>query len=69
HDATRSGVIGDALAVLARARLARNDSTAAREALERAQRPLANGYGPEHSRTREARALLQTLVSPTSSKR
>jgi tetratricopeptide (TPR) repeat protein len=60
-DEARSAVIGDALAIQARARLAQGDSSAARGLLERALVPLGNGYGSGHVRTTAARALLDSL--------
>jgi eukaryotic-like serine/threonine-protein kinase len=59
-DDRRSGDIGLALVVLARARLAQGDSGGARDALERATAPLEYGFGPDDRRTREARRLLES---------
>jgi hypothetical protein len=67
QDAERSAVIGQALLALSRARLARGDLLTARQSLERALGPLLNGYGPEHERTRAARALLDSLPAPDDS--
>lgn len=58
----RSAVIGDALALQGQVRLA-TDPSAARPLMERALVALAAGYGPEHVRTREQRARLDTLQS------
>ncbi len=62
QDSTRSGVIGGALLALARVRMQRGDSAAARELLAKAEAPLSAGYGPEHSATREARRFRQQLA-------
>ena len=56
----RSGDIGLALVVLARARLAQGDSSGARDALERAIAPLEYGFGPDDRRAREARLTLES---------
>ena len=61
HDASRSAVVGDALVVRARARLAQGDVAAARALLASALAPLASGYGPDHARVRESRALADSL--------
>jgi tetratricopeptide (TPR) repeat protein len=53
-----SGDVGEALLLLAKAKLARGQSENVRPILERAQQALANGYGPEHHLTREAQSLL-----------
>jgi len=57
-DADQSADLGEALLVLARARLARHNSDGARAPLERAVRCLTNGLGAEHPSTRLARAIL-----------
>jgi serine/threonine-protein kinase len=62
HDFDQSAVVGDALVVLGRARLARGDSAGALDALKRAIRPLGYGLGPQHAHTRAAAALLQPLA-------
>lgn len=61
HDERRSVDIGTSLLLLARARLAQGDSAGARDAIQRAQRPIENGVGAGHPRMAEARALLDTL--------
>jgi serine/threonine-protein kinase len=59
QDDAASGVLGHARATRARAMLARGaDSAAARAELRRGLAALARGYGPDHPRAREARALL-----------
>jgi len=63
HDASRSAVVGDALVVRARARLAQGDVAAARALLASAMAPLASGYGPAHARVRESRALADSLAA------
>lgn len=62
QDSTRSGVIGDGQVMLTRILLARGDSAAAWNALQQAQPALVNAYGPNHPRTTEARALLDSLI-------
>jgi tetratricopeptide (TPR) repeat protein len=61
QDDERSGVVGYALVTMARVRQARGDLAGARAELRRGLGPLASGYGPDHPRTREARALLDSL--------
>ena len=61
HDASRSAVVGEALAVRARARLAQGDSASARALLASALIPLSTGYGADNSRVRESRALADSL--------
>jgi eukaryotic-like serine/threonine-protein kinase len=59
--ATRSGVVGRALLLQARARLGTGDSTGARQLLARAIKPLIFGYGETHALTREAMSLRSRL--------
>jgi hypothetical protein len=47
--------------VIARSRRVLGDRDAARQAAERAARASAAGNGMEHERTREARALVESL--------
>ena len=61
HHDEKSGDIGISLTLLARARLAQGDSTAARTLLQRAVPPLVYGLGPAHFHTRAARALADSL--------
>jgi serine/threonine-protein kinase len=53
-----SGDVGEALLLLAKAKLARGESQDVRPLLVRAEHALANGYGPDHLLTREAQGLL-----------
>jgi serine/threonine-protein kinase len=53
-----SGDVGEALLLLVKAKMARGQTQNLRPLIERAQRALANGYGPEHHLTREAQSLL-----------
>jgi eukaryotic-like serine/threonine-protein kinase len=66
HNDARSGTIGYARVLLARARRARGDVSGALDELRKGVTPLANGYGSEHPRTLEAKALIDTLgrISP-----
>jgi hypothetical protein len=57
QDDSTSADIGQALVVLARARLALADTAGARATLRRAMPALAHGLGPDHPRTREAYRL------------
>lgn len=61
----RSGWVGRARLLEARAQLAIGDSGAARVAATAAVRALATGMGAGHPRTREARTFLASLNSPT----
>ena len=58
---TRSGFVGEARLVEARAALALGDTLSARPALELAHRALRHGFGEEHARTREAAVLLERM--------
>ena len=58
QDERRSGVIGYALVTIARMRQSRGELAAAKDDLQRGIGALVSGYGPDHPRTREARALL-----------
>ncbi|MEP7245607.1 MAG: serine/threonine-protein kinase [Gammaproteobacteria bacterium] len=73
HDAVRlaerdalepdqSADVGEALFVLARARLARGDAKSARAPLERAVRCLSNGLGAAHPLARQAAGQLASLA-------
>ena len=62
QDDTRSGILGYAGVVIARARLQQGDSATAGDILRRSVVSLENGYGPRHPRTLEAGALLDTLT-------
>jgi serine/threonine-protein kinase len=62
QDEAKSGDVGMALLLLARARLAQGDSAGARATLRRAHVPLEYGFGPGHSGTREARAFADSLA-------
>lgn len=64
HDVARSGVVGDVLLVLARARLELGDSIGARRHLQDAVRPMNAAYGTGHPRAVVVRALLDTLATP-----
>jgi serine/threonine-protein kinase len=57
-----SADVGEASLVLAQAQAARGDIQSARVSVERALPSLTNGLGPEHSRTREALELRDSLV-------
>ncbi len=59
---SRSGLVGRAELLRARALHAESDSRQAREAAGRALRALASGFGPGNERTREAQALLDSLA-------
>jgi tetratricopeptide (TPR) repeat protein len=61
----RSGWVGQARIIEARARLALGDTSAARAAAAAAARALATGMGADHPRTREAQAFLASLQFPT----
>lgn len=61
QDDTKSGVIGYAMVVGARARQQQGDRAGARDAVRRSLTPLTAAYGPDHPRTLEARALLAQL--------
>ena len=63
HDEARSGDVGMALLLLARARLAQGDSAGARDVVQRAHVPLEYGFGAEHPGTREARAFADSLAA------
>jgi hypothetical protein len=58
---SRSGLVGRAELLLARALRARNDAPAAREAVQRADLALSNGYGRRHAWAVAARALRDSL--------
>ncbi|MEP6574708.1 MAG: serine/threonine-protein kinase, partial [Gemmatimonadota bacterium] len=55
---TRSGFVGEASLLEGQALLALHDTTAALAAFRAALAPLNQGFGPEDSRTHQARALL-----------
>jgi hypothetical protein len=57
----RSGYVGRAELIRARAQLALGDTTAARRIAERAVTALASGYGDANPRTREARSFRASL--------
>ena len=59
--ATRSGVVGRALLLNARATLGMGDTTRARELADRSVEPLRSGYGDGHVLTKEAVALRENL--------
>ena len=61
QDEARSGTLGYAGVIIARARLHHADTGAAREILRKSVVSLESGYGPRHPRTVEASALLDTL--------
>ena len=61
QDDARSGTLGYAGVIIARARLHHADTGAAREILRKSVVSLKSGYGPRHPRTLEASALLDTL--------
>ena len=65
QDETRSGTMGYARVALARALRARGDTGTAMAELRRSLAGLVNGYGPDHSRTREAQALLGVSLAAT----
>jgi hypothetical protein len=58
---TRSGLVGRADLLLARALQAQRDGATARAAAARAQVALANGFGPASRWSSDARALLDSL--------
>ena len=60
---SRSAYVGQADYVLARVRVRRGDAAGARTEAASAVTALANGFGPTHRRTMEARALLDSLKS------
>jgi hypothetical protein len=60
---TRSAHVGRINLVRARVARVRGDSSAALHAVARAAEALANGFGPDHPQTREARALRDSLSS------
>lgn len=62
-NAALSGVIGDALAVQARARGAQGDTATATALAQRAATPLVHGYGSGHARVRAVRAFRDSLMS------
>ena len=59
---SRSGLVGRAELLLARALRARNSTPAAREAVQRADLALSNGYGQNHAWVVAARALRDSLA-------
>ena len=61
HDSARSAVVGEALVVRARARLAQGDGRAARTLLASARVALAGGFGADHAAALECRALADSL--------
>jgi hypothetical protein len=61
QDDARSGTLGYAGVIIARARHYHGDLRAARDILRRSVVSLESGYGPRHPRTLEAIALLDTL--------
>lgn len=61
---SRSGWVGAAKFLEARARLARGDTAAARPMASAARGALAIGFGPEHPLTRSADSLLARLHRP-----
>jgi eukaryotic-like serine/threonine-protein kinase len=61
QDDARSGTLGYAGLIIARARLQHADTGAAREILRKSVVSLESGYGPRHPRTLEASALFDTL--------
>ncbi|MEO8201334.1 MAG: serine/threonine-protein kinase [Gemmatimonadota bacterium] len=61
QDSLQSGTVGYTYYILGRVRRLQGNSSDARNALEASLTPLVNGYGPEHPRTLEVRALLDTL--------
>ena len=64
QDQSRSGVIGYARVLIARMRQIRGELEAARDDLQPGLQGLAAGYGPDDPRTREARALLDSVSPP-----
>jgi tetratricopeptide (TPR) repeat protein len=60
---SRSGEIGQALLVIARARLVQGDTSDARLDLERAVPALEYGLGPMHHAARQAKQLLAALAT------
>jgi hypothetical protein len=60
----RSAYAGRAELVRVRARLALGDRAGATEAADRALIALSNGYGSDNLRTRQARALLDSISPP-----
>ena len=61
QDSLRSGTVGYTLFTLGRIDRMKGYDAAARTKLEASLTPLVSGYGAEHPRTLEARALLDTL--------
>jgi tetratricopeptide (TPR) repeat protein len=61
QDDTRSGTLGHAGLIVARARRHNGDPSTAADMLRRSVVSLENGYGPRHALTLEASALLDTL--------
>jgi hypothetical protein len=61
RDPEQSGDVGRAWLQVARTRRAGNDGAGEREALERALVALANGLGPDHALSQEARRRLRAL--------
>jgi hypothetical protein len=59
--AFRSGLVGRSELLLAEALRCQKQAPAAREAAQRAQVALSNGYGPENPWTMRARVLLDSL--------
>ena len=62
QDEARSGTLGHAGLIIARARHHYGDSAAAREILRRSVVSMENGYGSGHPKALEARALLDTIA-------
>ena len=62
---TRSGWVGRAEVIRARARLAVGDTAGAREAAARALPALENAFGPASVRAARARAMRDSLSAPT----
>ncbi len=62
QDSARSGTLGYAGVVVARARRYRGDTATARDILRKSVVSLKNGYGARHPRTLEATALLDSLT-------
>ncbi len=57
----KSGRVGDALVILAKAHIGAKQESLATRPLERAVRCLVNGYGQNHERTTAARRLLLSI--------
>jgi tetratricopeptide (TPR) repeat protein len=68
QDSGRSGTLGYTGVVIAQARRQLGDPARAREILRNSVVALENGYGPGHTRTLEANALLDTLSRSAPSK-